>query len=540
MAKTHIAEASHDDEQRAMLSKMDERPAHETTMDELLLQAGGLGRCQLLVTAYAFVVWAVHGAQVMSMVFVGPAAAEEYASDGTAIKLSGSYFFAGWLVGLAVWGRLAARRGWMVALSAELLAAGLFGIATAFAGSGKQYLASRFLCGFAEGGVPTTIFGWAGEFLLPEHKPRCLLFLQIGFKVGSLLVTLGAYAGGHEHWRALSGAVSVAALPLAFVAALLAPESPRWLMAKGHVDEAVKVLDLVAKINGKATDDAEGAEGAGAAEGASCRSNGRATLDTPSPPGGHAARLVSFAASSRVQSSSINDAAAKDGAAKDGLLRPPKSRPSFVTLMLDEQPLRQVMLALCLHWFTYAAMFFGLSLHEASDVAETAIAVALQIPGILLTVWCFDRYGRSSTMRILLCAAALSCTAIAIESSMGTLRIRASRRFHAAFSTLGMVFMSSAFAGGYVLSSEVLPTEVRAMGLSTCSQVGRIGGFFSPMLLLLGGKGVAIPYTIWAALSFGAALATLWLPETLGEPSLETVDDLRALVTRKASWRHLR
>ena len=143
-------------------------------------------------------------------------------------------------------------------------------------------------------------------------------------------------------------------------------------------------------------------------------------------------------------------------------------------------------------------------------------------------------------MRILLCAAALSCTAIAIESSMGTLRIRASRRFHAAFSTLGMVFMSSAFAGGYVLSSEVLPTEVRAMGLSTCSQVGRIGGFFSPMLLLLGGKGVAIPYTIWAALSFGAALATLWLPETLGEPSLETVDDLRALVTRKASWRHLR
>ena len=78
------------------------------------------------------------------------------------------------------------------------------------------------------------------------------------------------------------------------------------------------------------------------------------------------------------------------------------------------------------------------------------------------------------------------------------------------------------------------------MGLSTCSQVGRIGGFFSPMLLLLGGKGVAIPYTIWAALSFGAALATLWLPETLGEPSLETVDDLRALVTRKASWRHLR
>ena len=114
----------------------------------------------------------------------------------------------------------------MVALSAELLAAGLFGIATAFAGSGKQYLASRFLCGFAEGGVPTTIFGWAGEFLLPEHKPRCLLFLQIGFE--------GRVVAGHarrlRRWaRALARAqraVSVAALPLAFVAALLAPNRP--------------------------------------------------------------------------------------------------------------------------------------------------------------------------------------------------------------------------------------------------------------------------------------------------------------------------
>ena len=124
------------------------------------------------MTAYAFVVWAVHGAQVMSMVFVGPAAAEEYASDGTAIKLSGSYFFAGWLVGLAVWGRLAARRGWMVALSAELLA----GIAASFVAtfsvnSPGSALASQVCVMTARGGATlfrveqSGRFGWRAPLL---------------------------------------------------------------------------------------------------------------------------------------------------------------------------------------------------------------------------------------------------------------------------------------------------------------------------------------------------------------------------------------
>ena len=113
------------------------------------------------------------------------------------------------------------------------------------------------------------------------------------------------------------------------------------------------------------------------------------------------------------------------------------------------------------------------------------------------------------------------------------LRMRASARFHAVLSTLGMVFMSSAFAGGYVLSSEALPTTCRAMGLATCSQVARLAGFLSPLLLLLGERSIAIPYALWAALAAGASVATLWLPETLGEPSIETVEDLRALMQRQ-------
>ena len=44
---------------------------------------------------------------------------------------------------------------------------------------------------------------------------------------------------------------------------------------------------------------------------------------------------------------------------------------------------------------------------------------------------------------------------------------------HAAVSTLGTVCVSCAFAGGYVLSAEVLPTDARATGLALCSQAAR-------------------------------------------------------------------
>ncbi|EOD26238.1 hypothetical protein EMIHUDRAFT_457366 [Emiliania huxleyi CCMP1516] len=108
---------------------------------------------------------------------------------------------------------------------------------------------------------------------------------------------------------------------------------------------------------------------------------------------------------------------------------------------------------------------------------------------------------------------------------------------HAAISTLGTVCVSCAFAGGYVLSAEVLPTDVRATGLALCSQVARIGGFLSPLLLLAGDRSPPVPYAVWGALSLLAGIATWLLPELCGEGSLESVDDLRQLVARQ-SRRH--
>jgi hypothetical protein len=157
----------------------------------------------------------------------------------------------------------------------------------------------------------------------------------------------------------------------------------------------------------------------------------------------------------------------------------------------------------------------------------------------------------------LLCAASLSCAAMAFAAVVDAgqdldatslddhtlaaeARVAVSKKarsslpsMHEMLSTIGVACMSAAFAGGYILSSELLPTDVRAVGLALCSQCSRVGGFFSPWALLI--QNPAVPYALWAAIALAGGLSALLLPETLGEASLESIDDLHALMARRAS-----
>ena len=96
----------------------------ELSMDDKLASTGGFGLCQWITSGTAFCAWVIHGAQVMSMASIGPAAAAEFVADATLVNLNGSFFFLGWLVGVGLWGKVAARYGWLTALGCvEVLAA---------------------------------------------------------------------------------------------------------------------------------------------------------------------------------------------------------------------------------------------------------------------------------------------------------------------------------------------------------------------------------------------------------------------------------
>ena len=64
-------------------------------------------------------------------------------------------------------------------------------------------------------------------------------------------------------------------------------------------------------------------------------------------------------------------------------------------------------------------------------------------------------------------------------------------------SMVGKFFVSMAFTGIYVWTSEVMPTEVRNIGMGSCSLFARISGIIAPFI---GGPLVRIDLTWLLAL----------------------------------------
>ena len=451
-------------------------------MDRLFELAGGFGWCQQQVLAVALWAWIAHGAQVMLMVFVAPGVADEFDEQPTLMRLTGSFFFAGWFCGLGLWGWLAGRRGWLHALFLIEVGVVITGCYSALATSGKSFVLARFLCGFVEGGVPTVSFGWALEFATPNHKAAIGTTLQCGFVAGSLGVTaLSFFLPGQ--WRGVSGLVSLMPLPIA-VAALQMPESPRWLMrASKDENDWKQALLHVAAVNG------------------------------------HWSALTAALNSDR-----MHERKGRKGGATGS---------SFWSL-LEDSPLRRMSAIIALQWFVIASSFFGLSLVSSSlpggAHANMLISAMCQFPALGVTLCALKRCGRKSTMLALLASVGSACSSLAcLLGAPPALRV--------GLALVGSAATGSAFSSGYIFTGELFPTAVRSAGLSAASQAARVGAFFSPVVLLLRDRNPALPFAVWGSLALTAALATRLLPETAGAESLETVHDLHRLMQRNGcTW----
>ncbi|CAB4021017.1 Hypothetical predicted protein, partial [Paramuricea clavata] len=88
-------------------------------------------------------------------------------------------------------------------------------------------------------------------------------------------------------------------------------------------------------------------------------------------------------------------------------------------------------------------------------------------------------------------------------------------------------FVSFSFAGVYVWSSELFPTVIRATGMSTSSSFARIGSFGASYIVWLIRIHAALPFSIMGAIALQAAVLGLFLPETKGAATMETMDDMK-------------
>ncbi|CAB4027353.1 organic cation transporter -like [Paramuricea clavata] len=138
-------------------------------------------------------------------------------------------------------------------------------------------------------------------------------------------------------------------------------------------------------------------------------------------------------------------------------------------------------------------------------------------------MWGLNRFGRKiciiSGLIITIVASAISVS-IPADQSPANIGGRVTAAIIAKF------FIGFSFDGCYVWTSELYPTVIRATGMSTSSSAARIGSFAASYIIWLIRIHVALPYSIFGVICLQAAVLGLFLPETKGAPTLETMDDM--------------
>ncbi|XP_072797103.1 solute carrier family 22 member 14 isoform X3 [Vicugna pacos] len=157
-------------------------------------------------------------------------------------------FLAGFLTGSLIFGFISDKLGRYPTILLSLLGLIIFGFGTAFVSNFHQYLFFRFGVSQAVIGYVISSVSLATEWLVGVHRAHAIILEQSFFAVGAMFLT--GLAHSLPHWRLL---YLVGGAPVFFLISYIwiLPESPRWLMMKGKLNEAKQVLCYAADVNKK-------------------------------------------------------------------------------------------------------------------------------------------------------------------------------------------------------------------------------------------------------------------------------------------------
>ncbi|TNN50433.1 Solute carrier family 22 member 7 [Liparis tanakae] len=162
------------------------------------------------------------------------------------VQTTNSIFFLGVMIGAVTFGFLCDKYGRKKTLLASYVISGACGFASAFANSYVAFTALRFITGFGLTGISINAVVLGIEWVDTRHRSCIGVIGGLSWSVGNML--LAGLAFMVNDWRAL---IMIVTAPLGFAVLTWwwVPESARWLLAHGKVDNAQFYLDQCAKFN---------------------------------------------------------------------------------------------------------------------------------------------------------------------------------------------------------------------------------------------------------------------------------------------------
>ncbi|XP_075334759.1 solute carrier family 22 member 4-like [Odontesthes bonariensis] len=381
--------------------------------------------------------------------------------------LTSLVYFLGGLCGCFASGLISDRFGRKPVLFGSVAMLSVFSGAVAFAPSWPVFTALFFMLGLGQIACYIVVFVLGSEILIGSTRvlfsSLCLPFVYV-----FAMMLLPGTAFFVRSWRHLSLIMAVpglACIPLWW----LVPESPRWLVSRGHLLEADLVLRSAAVEN---------------------------RVEAP-------AVIFPIATAEKVETQKAENLGFLD--------------------LLKTTNIRQVTVTLWLIWFSMSVSYFGLSFNTSSlngnPFLNYFLLTAVELPAYFAS-WLAARS----------CSRRLSFISFSLLGALALLLIQITLHSHPVV-TMSLVLLGKfgILAGTgmlYIYTGELSPTIIRNTAMSSCAMFSRVGCAVSPYLLELAVFNRLLPWIVVGFLSLLSVLLCIFLPETFKQLLPDTIQQM--------------
>ncbi|XP_060687121.1 solute carrier family 22 member 2-like [Hemiscyllium ocellatum] len=307
------------------------------------------------------------------------------------------------------------------------------------------------------------------ELVVSDYRRTAGILNQVSFSFGIMLLPAIAYF--LPAWRNLQLAITIPNF-LFLTYYWLVPESPRWMFSQKKDEEAMKILQQVAKRNGH-----------------------------------------TFSMKAEVTSLCGNETETNDEK---------MNRPSITELVRTPQ-MRKHTLILMVNWFTSALVYQGLVMRlgtlGGNIYLDFFISGAVEIPASIIIILVIERIGRRFPFAAGGLVAGGSCLIVVfIPENLTWLKT--------AVACLGRLGITVALEMVCFVNMELYPTFLRNFAVAACGLLCDIGGVVSPFIVYrLAAIWIELPLVVFGVTGLIAGVLVLLLPETKGVPLPDTIED---------------